>query len=123
MWAGLAKPWRNNAVRILILLTDEPALSSDQAPRIDTELTNTDVICFVASSPAQYYKAWAGLHGGEWAEIGPSMETGSIVSLLRSLLPRVAKVAHDVHALAGGSVKQYLSLPPTSRSSPLPPAK
>jgi hypothetical protein len=64
MLAGLGKPWRQGVVKVIILLTDEPALGAEQAAgRVDEGLSSSDVICFVASVPEQYYQSWASSHG------------------------------------------------------------
>jgi hypothetical protein len=117
MQAGISKPWRSGAVRVIILLTDEPALQSQKAQYIDAGLTEANVICFVAATPEQYYKAWAEAHGGRWVEIGPSMPTESLVDLLSSLVKDVTRVAHEVHAISKGSVRDYLSLPSEQRKA------
>lgn len=110
MLAGLHKPWRQSAVRVIVLLTDESALGSHRASDIDRRLTDGEIICFVASISTDYFKAWAARHGGRWMEIGPYMDTSSLLTLLRDMVRDVAKVAHSVHELAGGSVRRYLEL-------------
>jgi hypothetical protein len=117
MHAGLAKPWRPNAVRVVILLTDEPALQPANAGEIDVALDAANAICFVGATQDQYYKAWATNHGGRWVEIRPHMDTASIVKLLRSLVTDVGRVAHEVYAIAKGSVKDYLRLPVEKRKA------
>ncbi len=109
MFAGLAKSYRPRAVKIIVLLTDEPALTSSQTTpeAVDRGLHDAEAICFVASPPElRYFQDWAHRHGGEWYQIGPTMD----FELLRSLLSRLATVAREVHTLAGGSVKRYLEL-------------
>lgn len=108
--AGISKPWRDDAVRVLILLTDEPALGSERAAQISQKLQAGEIICFVVSPAEPYYQGWAQRNGGQWALIGPHMDTAHVLGLLRALVRNVAAVAHDVHQLAGGSVRKYLEL-------------
>lgn len=110
MQAALAKPWRRGAVRIILLLTDEPALDAYRASEVMRQVLAAEMICFGATYNADYYKQWAHRSGGSWTPIGFSVDTSSIEQLLRSLTVRIAKVASDVHTLAGGSVRQYLEL-------------
>jgi hypothetical protein len=110
MLAGLSKPWRPGAVRVIVLLTDDFALEPQRAEDIDARLYSEEAICFVASLPTPYYKSWAQNHGGRWFKIGPHMDTSSLLRVLKSMVSDIAKVAHDVHALAGGSVRRYIEL-------------
>jgi hypothetical protein len=110
--AALAKDYRQRAVKVLVLLTDEPALFAAQVTSegVARELRDAEVICFVASPDLQYYRSWATENGGEWFQIGSAMDTTSLLRLLKSLVRQVVSVAKDVHQLAGGSVRRYLEL-------------
>jgi von Willebrand factor type A domain len=110
MIAGIGKRFRRNAVKILILLTDEPALKCENPQTVNRAIRAMEAICFVASPPLEYYQSWARSNGGDWNPIGPSMDTSSIVRFLRKLAKRVATVTRDVHSLGGGSVRKYLEL-------------
>ena len=110
MLAAIGKPWRQEAVRVLVLLTDEPALEVRRAQQILEKLQADEIICFAASPPEAYYRDWAQRNGGQWTAIGPQMDTAELLNLLRSLVRDVAQVARDVHQLAGGSVRKYLQL-------------
>lgn len=114
--AALAKPYRQGAVKVFVVLTDEPALTGRRTPRtVEGALRRAEVICFVASPPLPYYRSWAEATGGAWYGIGPSLDPSEIVRFLRGLARDVARVASDVHTLAGGSVARYLELPPSHR--------
>lgn len=113
--AALNKPYRSGAVTVFILLTDEPALVGPQmTPElISRQLIAQDVIAFVVSPSFSYYQGWASDTGGQWHTIGASVDTGSIVTLLRELAREVATVTSRVYSLAGGSVAMYRALPQT----------
>lgn len=109
--AGIHKPWREGAVRVIVLLTDEPAHGGLQrSQEVLQRLHEREIICFVASPHHPYFIDWAARNGGQWKQISAYMDTTELVQLLRSLVSDVARVAHDVHQLAGGSVRRYLEL-------------
>lgn len=112
MQRALTKSYRAGAVKVLVLLTDEPALVSSEArtEHVTCGLRDAEAICFVAAPCLPYYRRWAATNGGTWYPIGPSMELAGIVAVLRALLRQVASVAHDVHRLGEGSVRRYLEL-------------
>jgi von Willebrand factor type A domain len=104
------KPWRKGAVRIAMLLTDEPAVGIHWGQDVLGKLRSSEIILFVASPDYDYYKSWAVGTGGQWMKIGPSMDTGVALDLLRSLVKKIALVAAKVHEIAGGSVAKYLEI-------------
>lgn len=112
--AALRKPFRTDAVKVFVVLTDEPALTGQLTPtRVESALRKAETITFVASPPFGYFRRWAETTGGSWYEIGPDLDYGAMLALLRGLTARVAHVAAAVHSLAGGSVSEYLALPPS----------
>jgi len=116
--AALRKPYRPGAVKILIVLTDEPALEGQlTTSRIEQDLLRAEVIAFVASPHHDYYRRWADVSGGAWLEIGSSLDYGAIVAMLRELAKQLALVASQVHGIAGGSVARYRALPPAARGA------
>jgi hypothetical protein len=112
MLVGLDRPWRPGALKVMVLLTDEPAHCSRSGPPeiVGEALRRREVICFVASPDLPYFRAWAEGSGGRWVPIGPSMDTTYLLRLLRGLVKEVAIVARDVHQLAAGSVPRYREL-------------
>jgi hypothetical protein len=112
MERAIARRYREDAVKVLVLLTDEPALESQQTRTtlVDRSLRAAEVVCFVASPDLPYYRSWAVENGGTWFPISASMDLSAIVDLLRALVRRVASVSGAVHALGGGSVRRYIEL-------------
>jgi hypothetical protein len=88
MITALGKPYRQGAVKILVLLTDEPALESPAASfdLVGARLRSSGTLCFVASPDHPYFRDWAIRNGGAWYLIGQSMETSRLLALLRGLL-------------------------------------
>lgn len=107
---ALGKPWRQGAVRVMVLLTDEPALEENRAYGVLTKLQAHEVVTFTASPDLEYFKAWARQTGGEWIKVGQSMDTQTLLSLLRGLTHQVAVTAAKVYAIAGGDYKKYLAI-------------
>jgi hypothetical protein len=116
MFGAIRKPWRHGAVKVVVLLTDEPALGAERAQEVLGKLRTEEIIAFVASLRCDYYQSWAKGTGGRWFEIGPSMDTRALLNLLRGLVNDVATVAAEVHAIAGGNVRKYLELTSGERS-------
>jgi hypothetical protein len=115
MLGAVDKPWRQAAVKVAVLLTDEPALGAERSQRVLSKLRGRGIIAFVASPRHDYYQSWARQTGGKWFEIGPSMDTSALLKLLRNLVKDVATVAAEVHAIAGGDVRKYRELTDGSR--------
>jgi hypothetical protein len=107
---AIGKPWRPKAVRVVVLLTDEPAVGADRAPALLSQLRAAEIVAFVASPDRDYYRSWAARTGGKWVKISQSMDTREILNLLRGLVTDVARTAADVHAVAGGSYQNYLQI-------------
>jgi hypothetical protein len=110
MLGAISKPWRPKAVRVVLLLTDEPALGAERAEEVLHQLRSAEIVCFIASPDHPYFRSWATETGGKWAKISRSMDTREILNLLRRLVKDVAKAASDVHAIAGGSYRKYLEI-------------
>ncbi len=111
MLAGCKKPYRPEAVKVLVLITDEPALGHRQGARaVDQALTALDAVCFTVAPDLPYYRQWSQTHGGDWTQVAAAVDTSSIAGLFRSLLSRVVSVTDEVHRLGGGSVMKYLEL-------------
>jgi hypothetical protein len=112
MMVALNRPWRTKAVKVLVLLTDEPALGPYRArtQMVEGALRSADAVCFVASPDLPYFRSWAAGNGGRWVPIGPTMDTRPLLAVLDGLLRDVASVAHEVHQLAAGSVSRYREL-------------
>jgi hypothetical protein len=108
--AGLAKPYRPDAVIVLVVLTDEPPLEAGDltADFVADQIMAREVICFVAATDHPGYRRWAAENGGQWYQIRPGMHTGDLLGFLSSLVIDLPQVAQAVHDLGGGSVRRYL---------------
>ena len=106
--AAMNKEYRQNAVKVLVLLTDEPPLIGQLTPAsITKKLKKSEFVCFIVSRPG-VFEAMAEENAGKWYRISSSMDTSGLLGFLRSLLRDVVKVSRAVHDLGGGSVSRYL---------------
>lgn len=109
MLAACRKPYRTQAVKVLVLITDEPALGFEQGQHaVNSALSSLDAACFTVAPNLPYFKQWASQHGGEWRQVSASVDTDAIMRLFTSLLTRMVEVVDSVHRLGGGSVRAYL---------------
>lgn len=109
--AALQKSYRPHSVKMIILLTDEPALLGQRTDRdVERDLLRREFMLFSFAPDIPYYRSWADATGGSWYSITKAADTTTILRVLRELAARVALVAHKVHALAAGSVSGYLAL-------------
>lgn len=113
MQAAMAKSYRQGAVKVVTLMTDEPPLTSRRlTPDVITrQLQQGEFICFAASPMNCGFEAMAKENGGQWYPIGSSLNTADLLAFLRRLLKNISRVSNDVHRLGGGSVSRYLASP------------
>jgi hypothetical protein len=110
MLAACKKPFRSDAVKVIVLITDEPAVgaSPQRVRAVNKALGALDAACFTVAPDIDYYHDWARRHGGEWREVAAAVDTSAIMHLFTSLLARIAVIADSVHRIGGGSVRAYL---------------
>ena len=109
--AGLAKPYRSDAVIVLVVLTDEPPLESGDltADFVADQITTREVIYFAAATDHPGYRRWAADNSGQIVPDQAEHEHGPTYSAsLSSLMADLPQVAKAVHNLGGGSIPGYL---------------
>lgn len=100
--------YRDRAVKVFILLTDEPALQIQLTPHGMTQkLKDNGVLTFVISPGMDYFKSMASVTGGEWFQISSGVD---FLSVLDRLVQSVGSTVTGVQLQAGGDVKRYLQL-------------
>jgi hypothetical protein len=108
--AALAKQGRSGALRVLILLTDEPPLTHNLDPdAVLASVVAADVLCFVVADDLPVYRSLAERTGGQWFPIGSLVDMSSIVDQLAGIGRTVALRAAEVRQL-GGSPQAALEL-------------
>jgi len=108
---ALKLEYRSNAVKVLILITDEPAIQREiTATSITNRLANLEFLVFVIATEDEYYKNMAHKNGGVWKGISADTNLSEILEIFREMAKKVSSIAKDVHLLGEGSVKEYLKL-------------
>jgi hypothetical protein len=102
---------RISAVKVLVLITDEPAVQSNLKPdTVIEELRQREYIVFTVATKDAYYRRMAEINGGVWSEISQNSDLSSILKLFRELAAKVSEVTNEVYKIGGGSVQNYLRL-------------
>jgi len=113
---ALSLPFRQDAVKVIVLITDEPA---DQqhllAQDVIGRLVERQCLVFVASSPQGYYKQMAALSGGKWYKVSAHTNFNDLLSLFKDLARKVSQAVSDVYQIGDGSVASYLKLKPPGK--------
>jgi hypothetical protein len=102
---------RAASLKVMLLITDEPACVDNFSPaQLTKALVADDVLCFVVA-PARYayYEEFADATGGEFMNIGSSVDLGSVVARMADMGRRMASRSCAVIE-AGGSPQRLLSL-------------
>lgn len=104
---------RKGAVKVMIVITDEPALQHDiTAKKVIQKLQEREYLVFVVAIDTPYYKSMALKNGGIWKEIGVDTDLSEILEAFKEIAKKVSEIAQEVHLLGDGSVKRYLALTP-----------
>jgi hypothetical protein len=108
--------YRLGAVKVLVLITDEPALQRKLLPATVTGmLREAGAIAFVLSPNIKYFRAMATETGGEWWKVDSGGDFSKILDIFDRIATKVASTVAAVHKLTGGNVKEFLGLPASSR--------
>jgi hypothetical protein len=108
--------YRNDAMKVVVLITDEPALQRQLRPAtMSGRLREAGAIAFVLSPKIKYFRSMATETGGQWWNVDSGGDFSKILAVFDKIATKVASTLDAVHKLAGGNVKEYLSLPASSR--------
>lgn len=108
--------YRPDAMKVLVLITDEPALQRKLRPSaVSGALREAGALTFVLSPNIKYFRAMATDTGGQWWNVESGGDFSKILEVFDKIATKVASTVAAVHKLSGGSVKEYLSLPPAKR--------
>jgi Mg-chelatase subunit ChlD len=113
---ALSLPFRADAVKAIVLITDEPA---DQhrlkAEEMIGRLAEREMLVFVASPPYKYFQRMALRNGGRWYKISAHTRFDDLLDMFRDLARQVSQAVADVYQIGDGSVADYLRLKPPER--------
>ncbi|MDQ3008396.1 MAG: VWA domain-containing protein [bacterium] len=108
---ALSLNYRSKAVKVMVLITDEPALQNlYKVANVINQLTQQEFLVFVLSPNINYFKLMAKQNGGEWQEISPTSNLDMLLEMFKRLAQRISEVSKSVHVLGQGSVSAYLQL-------------
>jgi von Willebrand factor type A domain len=115
--AALEQPgYRSGAMKVFVLITDEPALQQALRPSTVTGmLREAGAIAFVLSPNIKYFRSMAADTGGQWWRVDSGGDFTKILEVFDKIATRVASTVAAVQKLADGNVKEYLKLPPSTR--------
>lgn len=106
---ALELSYRDKAVKVLVLITDEPALQHKYSAESVTSLLGQRgfiVYCVTVDTP--YFQAMAKKNGGVWKEIGATTDLQEILNAFRDIAKKIAKTVKDIYLLDGGSVEKHV---------------
>ncbi len=115
--AALDQPgYRPEAMKVVVLITDEPALQKKLRPAtMSGRLREAGAIAFVLSPNIKYFRSMATDTGGQWWNVDSGGDFSQILAVFDKIATKVAATVAAVQKLAGGNVKDYMSLPPSRR--------
>lgn len=103
--------FRPSAVKVLLLITDEPALQQTfSADEMIRRLAKAEVLAFVVSPPEPYYKEMARQTGGSWYQVSANVDFTELLAMFRNVAAKVSEVVSEVFQFGAGSVRNYLQL-------------
>jgi len=104
-------PFQQKCIKVLVLMTDEPALQHNLTwTAIQQSLVADGILLFAFATSDHYYKSFAQATGGSWWDIDSARSLDAVLSALTKLAASVTKTVTNVARLAGGDVKKYLQL-------------
>jgi Mg-chelatase subunit ChlD len=113
---ALSLPFRPDAVKAIVLITDEPAHQQRlRADDIIRRLVERECLVFVASPPLAYFKQMAQRNGGKWYQVAADTHFNDLLDLFKDLARKVSQVVFDVYQIGDGSVADYLRLKPPEK--------
>jgi hypothetical protein len=108
--AGVRKPGREGALRVVLLVTDEPPHTHTIKPAaMVDQLRQRDVLCNVISPDLAAFRSLAQATGGTWLQIAASVDMRSLIAAWSRLGGQIADRAEAVVRL-GGSPQRALAL-------------
>lgn len=115
--AALDQPgYRASAMKVVVLITDEPALQRNLRPgSVTGRLREAGAIAFVLSPNIKYFRSMAADTGGQWWNVKSGGDFSQILAIFDKIATKVASTVAAVQKLTGGDVKEYMSLPPSQR--------
>ncbi len=110
---GLEQQSRTKSVKVMILITDEPALLHGLKPeQISRQIAQHEYLFYALTPDIGYYKQMVADNKGEWALISATSNLDALKRLFKNMAEQIANRVDDVYRLTDGNVKNYKPLPP-----------
>ncbi len=111
MHKAIDMKYREDAVKVLILITDEPAHQDGMtAASLTKMLTANDFLVFTVAPNIGYYKNMAKVNGGKWYKVGRRTDFTDMLKMFHHIANKVTQTVRDVYTLGDGSVANYRRL-------------
>ncbi len=109
---AMALDFRPHAVKVLLLITDEPALQTRQLKANDVieQLHENEMLTFVVGTKDKYYQEMAARNGGKWYKISAHTDFTDLLEIFGDVASRVSETVADVYRIGDGRVNEYLRL-------------
>lgn len=116
MEKAIGLPYRSGAVKVLILITDEPAHQRRlKASEITARLAQGEFLVFTVTPPYNYFKEMAARNGGRWYRISASTDFTDLLKIFEQVARHVSQAVSDVYRLGDGRVSGYLKTRPPEK--------
>lgn len=114
---AMALDFRSSVVKVLLLITDEPALQNRNLNAVDVinDLVAREYLTFVVGTKDHYYKEMARATGGKWYQVSAHTDFTDLLKMFGDIADRVTDTVADVYRLGDGSVAGYLQLNPPDK--------
>lgn len=109
---AMSLEFRDGVVKVLLLLTDEPAIESRnlKVGMVIEQLQTSEMLTFVVSTPEKYYKEMAARTGGKWYKISAKTDFTDLLEMFGDIADKVSETVEDVYRVGDGRVSDYLRL-------------
>jgi len=112
----LKLPSRPRTIKIIILITDEPAHQHQhKAGEIISKLRQGEYLVYTVATAHQYYKDMAAQTGGSWTQISSTSNLNHILDIFKDIARKASARAQDIASNYDGSVTKYLALNPPKK--------
>jgi hypothetical protein len=113
---AISLTYRSGVVKVLILITDEPAHQRTfKASAITDRLVQGEFLTFTVTPPYGYFKDMAARTHGRWYRISANTDLSELLKLFQRLAVHVAQAVSEVYRLGDGSVADYRKLKPPEK--------
>lgn len=105
--------FRKDAIKVIILITDEPAHESNITyQQIQSYLQTRNFVFYAIATSDWYYQKLAEQNAGQWELISAKSSLNMLNKLFEKLAKDIATRADEIFRLASGDPNTFKSLPP-----------